>query len=82
MGEVRRDDGKRNIFGARRGVGPPRHPSTMRGGASRLPKVPDRRRFGLEEGAIRRMQARAFSSEVNTDSRQEKAMKQRSRAAF
>jgi hypothetical protein len=42
-------------FGARRGVGPPRHPSTMRG--SRLPKVPDRRRFGLEEGAIRRMQA-------------------------
>src|ERR1700730_16421028 len=45
-------------FGARRGVGPPRHPSTMRGGASRLPKVPDRRRFGLEEGANRRMQVR------------------------
>jgi hypothetical protein len=44
-------------FGARRGVGPPRHPSTMRGGASRLPKVPDRHRFGLEEGAIRRIQA-------------------------
>src|ERR1700730_19153890 len=43
-------------FGARRGVGPPRYPSTMRGGASRLPKVPDRRRIGLEEGAIRRMQ--------------------------
>jgi hypothetical protein len=33
----------------------------MRGGASRLPKVPDRRRFGLEEGAIRRMQVKSMS---------------------
>src|ERR1700730_5344600 len=31
MGEVRRDDGKRNMFWPRRGVGPPRRPSTMRG---------------------------------------------------
>src|SRR5207237_244210 len=39
--------------GARRGDGPCRHPSTMRGC---LPKVPDRCSIGLEEGAIRRMQ--------------------------
>jgi hypothetical protein len=57
MGEVRRDDGKRNMFWRSARSWPPRHPSTMRGGASRLPKVPDRRRLGLEEGAIRRMQA-------------------------
>jgi hypothetical protein len=60
MGEVRRDDGKRNMFWRSARSWPPRHPSTMRGGASRLPKVPDRRRFGLEEGAIRRMQDKVF----------------------
>jgi hypothetical protein len=56
-GEVRRDEGKRSIFAALRGVGQPRHPVRLRCVASGLPIMPKRRRFGLEDRAIRRMPA-------------------------
>jgi hypothetical protein len=55
MRDVRRDDWKLNIFGARRGVGPLRPPSTMLGSASGLSKMPNGRRFGLEPEVIRGM---------------------------
>ena len=47
--------GNTTFFGVRRGVGPPRHPSRLHCAGSALPKMPNRRRFGLQEGAIRRM---------------------------
>jgi hypothetical protein len=47
--------GKATFFGARRGVGPPRHPVSLRCVVSGLPIMPNRRRFGLQEGGIWRM---------------------------
>jgi hypothetical protein len=40
------------FFGARHGVGPPRHLVTSLGGATRLPKTLGRGRFGIEPTAI------------------------------
>jgi hypothetical protein len=42
--------GNTTSFGVRRGVGPPRHPSRLHCAGSALPKMPNRRRFGLQEG--------------------------------
>jgi hypothetical protein len=56
-GELRRDDRKRNILGCWRGVGPHPHPVRLCCVGSGLPKMPNRPKFGREDGTIWRMPA-------------------------
>jgi hypothetical protein len=50
------------FFGARHGVGPPRHLFTSLGGATHLPKTLGRGRFGMEPTAIWGMSADSSSA--------------------